>query len=42
MTARLLLASLVALAAPAAGQDLLPPAPYAYRQIEDPALEAAR
>ncbi len=25
---------------PAAAQDLLPPAPYAYRQIEDPALEA--
>src|SRR5690606_19042950 len=27
-------------AAPAAAQDLLPPAPYAYRQIDDPALEA--
>ena len=40
MTARLLLALLVALAAPTAAQDLLPPAPYAYRQIEDPALEA--
>ena len=25
---------------PAAAQDLLPPAPYAYQQIEDPALEA--
>ena len=25
---------------PAAAQDSLPPAPYAYRQIEDPALEA--
>ena len=25
---------------PAAAQDLLPPAPYAYRQIDDPALEA--
>jgi cytochrome c-type biogenesis protein CcmH/NrfF len=37
---RLLLALLVALAAPVAAQDLLPPAPYAYRQIEDPALEA--
>lgn len=37
---RLLLALLVALAAPAAAQDLLPPAPYAYRQIENPALEA--
>ena len=40
MTWRLLLALLMALAAPAAAQDLLPPAPYAYRQIEDPALEA--
>ncbi len=40
MTVRLLLAMLVAFAAPAAAQDLLPPAPYAYRQIEDPALEA--
>ena len=40
MIARLLLALLVALAAPAAAQDLLPPAPYAYRQLEDPALEA--
>ena len=40
MSWRLLLALLMALAAPAAAQDLLPPAPYAYRQIEDPALEA--
>ena len=40
MTVRLHLALLVALAAPAAAQDVLPPAPYAYRQIEDPALEA--
>ena len=37
---KLFLALLVALAAPAAAQDLLPPAPYAYRQIADPALEA--
>ena len=37
---KLLLALLVALAAPAAAQDLLPPAPYAYRQLDDPALEA--
>jgi cytochrome c-type biogenesis protein CcmH/NrfF len=29
-----------ALSAPLAGQDLLPPAPYAYKQIADPALEA--
>ena len=28
------------LANPAAAQDSLPPAPYAYRQIENPALEA--
>ena len=25
---------------PAAAQDSLPPAPYAYRQLDDPALEA--
>ena len=37
---RLLFALLVALATPAAAQDLLPPAPYAYRQIDDPELEA--
>jgi cytochrome c-type biogenesis protein CcmH/NrfF len=30
----------VALAAPAAAQDSLPPAPYAYRQLDDPAQEA--
>ncbi len=40
MIARLLLAVLIALAAPAAAQDSLPPAPYAYRQLDDPALEA--
>lgn len=27
-------------AAPLAAQDSLPPAPYAYRQLDDPALEA--
>ena len=37
---RLLLALLVLLAAPLAAQDSLPPAPYAYRQLDDPALEA--
>jgi len=26
---------------PAAAQDSLPPAPYAYRQLDDPALEAS-
>ena len=40
MIVRLLLALLVVFAVPAAAQDSLPPAPYAYRQIEDPALEA--
>ena len=30
----------ISLAVPAAAQDSLPPAPYAYQQIEDPALEA--
>ena len=35
-----LLAFLVALTAPVAAQDSLPPAPYAYRQLDDPALEA--
>ena len=40
MIARLLLALLVALAAPVAAQDSLPPAPYAYRQLDDPAQEA--
>ncbi|WP_372732844.1 cytochrome c-type biogenesis protein [Novosphingobium sp.] len=31
---------MVAVAHPATAQDLLPPAPYAYKQLEDPALEA--
>lgn len=31
---------LLALAAPAAANDTLPPAPYAYRQLDDPKLEA--
>lgn len=41
MIARLLL-TLVLLFAPvmAQAQDSLPPAPYAYRQLDDPALEA--
>lgn len=30
----------LALAWPAAAQDSMPPAPYAYRQLDDPALEA--
>ena len=35
----LLAASLFAAWLPAAAQDSLPPAPYAYRQLDDPALE---
>lgn len=35
-----LLASLVPMAAPVMAQDDLPPAPYAYRQLDDPAQEA--
>ena len=37
---RWLLALLLAFAAPALANDTLPPAPYAYRQLDDPALEA--
>ena len=37
---RLLLFLMLVLAAPIAAQDSLPPAPYAYRQLDDPALEA--
>ena len=40
MIVRLLLALLVAFSVPAVAQDSLPPAPYAYRQLDDPALEA--
>ncbi len=36
----LLLFLAVALSAPLAAQDSLPPAPYAYRQLDDPAQEA--
>ena len=36
----LLIALLALLAGPLAAQDSLPPAPYAYRQLDDPALEA--
>ncbi len=35
-----IMALFAALCAPLAAQDLLPPAPYAYKQIADPALEA--
>ena len=40
MIRRVLLAILVVLAVPAIAQDSLPPAPYAYQQLDDPALEA--
>ena len=41
MIARLLAIVLVfGAAVPLAAQDLLPPAPYAYRQLDDPELEA--
>jgi cytochrome c-type biogenesis protein CcmH len=36
----LALLALLALAAPLAAQDTMPPAPYAYRQLDDPAQEA--
>jgi len=37
---RILLAGLLLAATPAMAQDSLPPAPYAYRQLDDPRLEA--
>ena len=37
---RLLLIVMLLFAAPIAAQDSLPPAPYAYRQLDDPAQEA--
>jgi cytochrome c-type biogenesis protein CcmH len=37
---RFLFALLALLAAPLAAQDSMPPAPYAYTQLDDPALEA--
>ena len=37
---RFLLAALLALATPALADDTMPPAPYAYRQLDDPAQEA--
>ena len=41
MIARLLaIVLLLGAAVPAIAQDSLPPAPYAYRQLDDPALEA--
>lgn len=37
---RLLIALLVLITAPLAAQSTMPPAPYAYTQLDDPALEA--
>jgi len=37
---KLVLLILLVLSAPLAAQDSLPPAPYAYQQLDDPALEA--
>ena len=37
---RCLLLLAILLAAPVAAQDTMPPAPYAYRQLDDPAKEA--
>ena len=37
---RLLLILMLLVAAPLGAQDSLPPAPYAYRQLDDPAQEA--
>lgn len=37
---RLLLLLAALLAVPLSAQDTMPPAPYAYRQLDDPALEA--
>lgn len=37
---RFLVCALLLAAAPAIAQDSLPPAPYAYRQLDDPRLEA--
>jgi len=37
---RLIAAVLLCSALPLGAQDKLPPAPYAYRQLDDPALEA--
>ncbi|MDE2436859.1 MAG: cytochrome c-type biogenesis protein CcmH [Sphingomonadales bacterium] len=40
MIRRLIMLLALALALPAVAQDKLPPAPYAYRQLDNPALEA--
>ena len=40
MRTRGLIFAAMVLASPLAAQDTMPPAPYAYRQLDDPALEA--
>ncbi|MFA6218238.1 MAG: cytochrome c-type biogenesis protein [Erythrobacter sp.] len=40
MIRRILAMLMLALAVPVAAQDTMPPAPYAYRQLDDPAQEA--
>jgi cytochrome c-type biogenesis protein CcmH len=40
LAAFIVLALAMVLAAPLLAQDHMPPAPYAYRQLDDPALEA--
>ena len=40
MTRLIATLALLLVAIPAMAQDALPPAPYAYRQLDDPALEA--
>ena len=40
MIRAILVAFAMALAMPAAAQDAMPPAPYAYRQLDDPGKEA--
>lgn len=40
MTRRVMFVLLMLLAAPLAAQDQMPPAPLAYKQLDDPALEA--
>ena len=41
MTRPVLAAFCLAFAMPLAAQQTMPPAPFAYRQLEDPAQEAA-
>ena len=40
MKLRLLMYFALSIASPLAAQDTMPPAPYAYRQLDDPAQEA--